>query len=524
MRHREACGRRPCEFMNRIKCVALGLMLTVSACSGRITQSLNPKPATATLLTVSQPLSALPSFADERGGGLFIDLAGQVVRLRADGTQAALESHPANTVVPGPASALYRAGPTTALVVTNKGLFIADSGWLVQTSWSSALSAEGLVGTALADDGSLWVAHAKGLFQVQGGGLRELTVGNKSLEGLTALTAGLTPNGQRGLWFAQGATVSAAAQNQAGAWEVQAAELTAAELAPGALKLASISPAPNSAGEVWVSTGSTLWSFTEKGWSQTLTPAAPRQLVAAGRTLWVQLGDALFRRDLDANAWARIQDLAAPPTFLAADATGSLWARVGADTVRLSAGVPLQVSGLTQNARVYEPELPIRVSFAADAGPTSVKFGFDDVSLSTLPLEGAQPGPAQTLVFSLGGVDVAGTMKPLSLAGLDDGDHTLRVVSEGPNGTQGRLVHFTFLGASTAVVSFATNIAPVSQARCAKCHTTGTLPELKTYEQWKANAEDIAQVVRDRRMPADGPLDAFQYSLIQRWVSGGATP
>jgi hypothetical protein len=87
-----------------------------------------------------------------------------------------------------------------------------------------------------------------------------------------------------------------------------------------------------------------------------------------------------------------------------------------------------------------------------------------------------------------------------------------------------RRLHFAFFGSAGAVISFERDLAPINRARCAKCHTTGTMPELATYEQWKANAPAIASAVRDRRMPADGPLDPASILAIQRWVNGGTQP
>jgi hypothetical protein len=74
------------------------------------------------------------------------------------------------------------------------------------------------------------------------------------------------------------------------------------------------------------------------------------------------------------------------------------------------------------------------------------------------------------------------------------------------------------------VPSWARDIRPIHEARCAKCHTTSPGRPLNTYELWKSNAQLINAAVRDLRMPADGPLDQQGLALIQRWVSSGALP
>ena len=129
------------------------------------------------------------------------------------------------------------------------------------------------------------------------------------------------------------------------------------------------------------------------------------------------------------------------------------------------------------------------------------------------------------LVFSMGGFDPSGRDKAFSFAALSPGLHTLVVKAELPGNVEAvRRLHFDFRAASQAPVSYAKDLAPIFTSRCAKCHTSGPGHELKTYEQWKAEKDQIAAAVFESRMPADGPLDPAQAALIQRWASGGANP
>jgi hypothetical protein len=115
-------------------------------------------------------------------------------------------------------------------------------------------------------------------------------------------------------------------------------------------------------------------------------------------------------------------------------------------------------------------------------------------------------------------------LKPVSFGALPDGWHTLTVTATTGEASVSRKVHFEFRGSSVAVVSWEQDIRALGEARCNKCHTTGTEPELATFAQWKANAPAIAAAVRESRMPADGPLDSASIAAIVRWVNGGAQP
>ncbi|MBX7098928.1 MAG: hypothetical protein K1X89_14560, partial [Myxococcaceae bacterium] len=89
-------------------------------------------------------LAATPAFADERGGGLFVDPSGAVVRLRADGSTAALEAHPGNPGPTGKALRVFPLGGGSALVAAEQGGFLAESGWLIAPAWRDALDGPGL--------------------------------------------------------------------------------------------------------------------------------------------------------------------------------------------------------------------------------------------------------------------------------------------------------------------------------------------------------------------------------------------
>jgi hypothetical protein len=491
-----------------------------------VSETLAPRAVDVITFPTALPLAAAPSFADERGGGLFVGLAGQVVRVRGNGTQGELAVHPQDPVFPGPASALWPLGPYSALVSTTTGLFVAESGWLITPPWQSVLPPDGLVATAVGDDGVGWVAHGSGLFQLVGGQLNELKVEGASVTGLTAVAVGPAPDARSGVWFARGTTLTSAAQSSTSAFIIRDSGLTKDELAGGIVAMAGISASASSPGEVWAITPKTLFQFTVLGWRAYDLGRAPRQLLSAGRFAWLQAGDGLYRYDADQQKWLEAKGLAAVPTLLAVDASGAAWVRVGDQTLEVDAAPTPRLTGVFERETVYDNELLVQA--ALPSAPAALRFAFDQGTAIDVPLDGALPGTGvQTgaVTWSLGGADASGKLKPLSLSALEDGAHALVVSATLADGsTSSRTLYFEYLGSATAVLSYARDIAPLSDARCAKCHATGSLPELKTYDEWKANAPAIALAVQEKRMPADGPLDPAGIALIQRWVNGGALP
>ena len=508
---------------------ALGLTLSlvlVGCGGGQVSETLVPRAFDSTVTESTVALSASPSFADERGGGIFVDLAGRVVRLRSNGSQGVIEAHPQNPVLPGPARSVWPLGPYNALVATSRGLFVADTGWLISPAWQDALDAEGLVATAVGQDGVGWVAHASGLYRLEGGVLSELTLGGATVQGLTALAAGPAPDGAQGVWFAQGDRLASAAQTSRTGFSVRDSGLSAEALAGGVLAMAGISPSKDSLGEVWAITPKSLFQFTVLGWRRYELGRAPKQLMSSGRVAWLQAGDGLFRYDADTQSWGEAKGLPAVPTLLAVDAAGVAWVRCGEKTLSVSPGPAPRLSGLFENMRVYAPELPVTGLVPSTPAPTALAWQLDDTPAHTVAVADALPGSGPTeglLVFSLAGVD-HGKDKPVSFAALADGNHTLTLKATYGDVVAARKLHFEFRGAATAVISFERDLAPINAARCAKCHTTGTTPELAGYQQWKDNAAAIANAVRTQRMPADGPLDPASIEAIQRWVNGGTQP
>lgn len=508
-----------------MKRLVWGALLFVACMGGRASEVLFPTATPVLVSSTSEALSATPALADERGGGLFVDLAGHVVRLKPNGTRGALESHPANVVWPGPASAVWPLGPSSALAVTSRGVFVAEEGWLIAPPWQASLDPSGIRAVAVSADGIAWVAHAQGLYRVEGGQLGQLSVTATALADVTHVAVAPSPDGHPGVWFASGGQVSCAAQTARNAFTVTNGGLTADDLAGGVVGLVGLAPSPASEGELWLVTPHQAMRFAKGQWQRFSLSKTPRQFVSAGRFAWLELGNGLWRYDADRQSWLDATGLDSSPTLLAVDASGRAWVRTGAVTQSVGFEPELRVLGLSAGAELYEGAVPL--SAALPGNPTELSWAFDDATPTNLAMDAGVRGPGLETgltVFNLGGYEVGGQARPVSLGTLNDGRHTLHVQALVDGLATERKVHFEFYGSATAVITYDKDLKPLNEGRCAKCHSAGTKPELATYEQWKTHAAAISAAVTDKRMPADGPLDPTSIRLISRWVSGGALP
>jgi hypothetical protein len=495
--------------------LSLCAAVLLAACGETLLPPDRPQPTAfqPTEVRASTPLAAAPGFADQSGGGVFATATQGIVRLRLDGTQGALESHPGNTVAMGAVSAVFRLGPHSALVETASGLFLAESGWLIAPPWRTALET-GVTGTAQSADGTVWVAHARGLFRLHDGTLSELKAGGESLPGITSIAAAPALDGNPGVWVLREGTLSVVEVTGASTYRVRAADVTlnAGETVQA---LAGVGPAVGKPGEVWLLTNQGLLRRTKGTWLRVELAEPPSQLLAAGRFVWVKSGDALLMYDVDAVAWGQVAERdTAGATLLAVDESGCAWVQVGGESVALSHAPVPRVRGLYQGMQVVEDGLVVRAVPPPGPAPDSILFELGNNQVGVT-------GPD----FSLGGAEADGTLRAYSFVGLPAGPHALTVVARFADGTEARrVVPFEYQPLSTAPLSWAADIRPIHESRCAKCHTTSPGRPLNTYALWKANAPLITASVREKRMPADGPLDPQLISVIQRWAASGANP
>ncbi|MBK7859178.1 MAG: hypothetical protein IPJ65_11270 [Archangiaceae bacterium] len=511
-----------------MRALVFGLVAALCACGGSVSETLVPSEFDVSTVSTPMALQAAPSFADERGGGVFLDVSGRAVRLRIDGSAYLIESHPGNPVAAGPGSAVWPLGPFSAVVATEQGLFVAESGWLISPPWRDVLPAGGLIGTAVGDNGITWLAHSKGLFKLEGGSFAELKEEGASITGITGLAVAPGHDGGGAVWFARGEKLSYAERTSTTAYAIKDSQLGLEALTGGVSALAGLGPTATDRGELWAITQKKLWRFFNATWTPYELPHAPKEMRAAGRFLWLRAGDGLFRYDADSKTWGEAKGLSAVPTLLAADSSGAAWVRSGDQTLAVSPAITPRLQGLFQNEKLYGTDTAITALVPASAMPVGAYFQVDEGPEITVKAEDALPGEgplANTLYFSMGGREAGGAPKPYSFVAWPDGAHKLTTSVRYPGDVVAiRTTWFTLASGATGTVSYATDLEPIFEARCAKCHTSGPGRDLTTYESWKSNSGLIVAAVRDLRMPADGPLDPTFIAKIARWANGGTLP
>lgn len=514
--------------MPRLWCAVAALSTLSAACDldGTIApERLKPGSFEPRLEHAAVPLSIAPSFADERGGGIFIDPAGKPVRLRVDGTVGALEVHPSSDATVGAIAGAWPLGPYTALLSSAEGILVADQGWVIAPAWRQAFEGGTLDHVVVGED-TAWLAHSKGLFRLEDGQLHELKVSGASVTGITALTVGAAPDGSPGVWYAQGTTLFIAAQRSKGVFVVTAAPVETSELKGGVIGLAGLGNTTASIGEVWAITPSLMLRFSGTNTRRFTLEPTLRQLKGAGRSAWLTTADGLYSYDGETSSWQRANGVAASAELLAVDAAGTAWVQADDKTMSVARTLVPRAWGMHQGERLYEAEAVVKMALPSAVTPSALSYRLDEREPQTVAIAQGQRGqtPLNTTTFySVAGLDGAEEPKPLSFSGLSDGTHRL-LLSATVDGAELTQAVYFFFAASSAQVSWARDLKPLNDSRCASCHQTGTTPELRTFDDWKANASAIAEAVRTKRMPADGPMDAASISAVLRWANGGLNP
>ncbi len=490
-----------------------------AACLGLIgcglpSENVKASPFQATRVDTPMALLATPGFADEAGGGIFLGPDKKPVRLRLDGTPGSLALHTMADVDTGPVASIHPFGPHGALLSAQNGVFVAESGWIIPPPWRDQIKGAAIRGAAVGG-GTAWIARDQGVLRVTDGRLFELRIEAEPVTGTTALAVTTGGDAETTLWLAQGSKLRAIAAREDGTLQVTAAPLSQKDVGADITALVGLAASKKGESMVFAVADGSLFRIKGDDARRFDVGGGVDEIAGGGRFLWVRAGARLVQYDADADVWGEATGLGNAEKLLAADPSGVAWARAAGKTFAVSRGVVPRILGLHQNMRLFDAELVVRASIPADLQGAELSFVIDD----------GQPIKTQGPFFSLGGEEGEGNAKPYSFAALAPGLHTVSAVLKLMGGvTTRRSVAFDYHPAAGTVATFEKDIKPIHEARCARCHTRGPGPDLSTFEKWKASAAKVVASVRDRRMPADGPLDPAQIQKIERWAAGGAQP
>lgn len=108
------------------------------------------------------------------------------------------------------------------------------------------------------------------------------------------------------------------------------------------------------------------------------------------------------------------------------------------------------------------------------------------------------------------------TIEPTMLA---PGSQTLRVAATGPEGTT--LTDLSFRIGELPDASWESDIAPIVEQHCSRCHGAGAGIPLHTADLWRVNIDRILSEVVANEMPLGGPyLTSDELGLIRGWQAG----
>jgi hypothetical protein len=463
---------------------------------------------------VGPEVDPLPAFADEGGDALF-SAQGRPLRVRLDGSTGALYFVPGAQPAASPRG-LVAAGPHSALWVGENDVQLISGGWLLPTEWGKGRSAS-WVGATETGDGEAWIADQQGLYRIRGGVISELRVNDKPFTGIIALAAARGHDGAFGLWISQARGGLSHLVTTGDEVRIRQERMEHIPALAHVTALAGLGDSVGQPGEVWALSKGELFRQAVDGWHKSQPAEVVDTFTAAGRAVWALARGKLFRFDADAERWAEARGLPGTPTeLLAADPAGAAWVRIDGRAVQVSESRFPRLYGLDQNETLYAAEMTVRAVLPPGANVHSIEYQLGNGERITAPFS----------PYSMGGDGPEGRSLPYSLAGLPAGRHMLRATAQYADGTSGtRLLPFEFAPITATTLSWETDIRPIFEARCAKCHqSAGPGRNLSGYTEWQAAAARIAEATRERRMPADGPLEPTLIAKIQRWAQGGALP
>jgi hypothetical protein len=117
-------------------------------------------------------------------------------------------------------------------------------------------------------------------------------------------------------------------------------------------------------------------------------------------------------------------------------------------------------------------------------------------------------------------IDPVGTTAELDPVALAPGDHVLRMAVDGPEGTT--ITDLPFTTGELPDAEWETDIEPIMQEHCSRCHGDAAAIPLHTADLWRLNIDRILAEVVSQDMPLGGPyLSDDELDLVRGWQAGG---
>lgn len=235
-------------------------------------------------------------------------------------------------------------------------------------------------------------------------------------------------------------------------------------------------------------------------WSRHAIGATAHRVFASpqGSGAWLRTAEAWFH--VDGGAFSSVALEGTRPPLV--DAVGRLVRVEDGELARWSVGRPVQVLGVAPEERVAELRT-VRIAPTAPERVTGV-----EITASGAPL--AVSGPPWSA--------------PLDLLAAPPGAHPIEVRATYDDG-EIAIASLRVWTGDLLAPTWAGDVQPLHQNRCAVCHNGGTVTLLDTRERWEAAMDEILVQVDMGAMPLAGsPLSAAEIAMVRAWRDGGFLP
>lgn len=462
-----------------------------------------------------------------RGGALYgIDVYGAVREI---------ERIPGDPRLPGdaPVGLITERDPQTPLLLTPSGGSLVLDGWAQRAQLPAIL--RGARAHARWGAEALWATPAA-LYATDGPRWLQIDRADRPVTDVVAMVAGAVGDASREAWVLREGggleTLRVTAQG-----EVRTARWS--EALPG-FALGAVRAIARMGDARYVSRRDDLLRVRASGLVERLRVpgelGGPVALTPAGPWLWAAWDNGPEGVNLGRIDPAGAVEMIARGVQPFARRVGAVSVRLAADGERgESAVVTLRASeSPADGGAPAETSRTLRVVVLPRVALGGVPEG-GAVTFARVPLRALPPRPDAVVGvdFALDGTRVetvtvppfawgAGGRLVRDLPTLEFGAHTVAVtVRYAGADPLRRERRFSYLPPLGRVPTYAADIGPVYEARCARCHSSGIARDLRGYDRLSAQAPSVAQALLSRRMPPDLAVDEPTVLLFTSWIAGG---